>query len=167
MDFGAHDAVLDAGGGAGELTFALLCAYPGLTGTVMDRPEVIADAAPPVDIGDRCRFVPGDLFLEWPVRCDAVALARVLHDWPDDAALHILRRAREAMPKGGTLYVVEVALDESSADGGLLDLHMLVTTGGRERTERQFADLLAAAGFELLDVTPTASVSSVIRARAA
>ncbi len=167
VDFGVHNAVLDAGGGLGELTFALLRAYPGLTGTVMDRSEVIADAVAPVDIGARCRFVPGDLFLEWPVRCDAVALARVLHDWPDDTALHILRRAREAMPKGGTLYVVEVALDESSGDGGLLDLHMLVTTGGRERTERQFADLLAAAGFELLDVTPTASVSSVIRARAA
>ncbi len=95
-----------------------------------------------------------------------MALARVLHDWPDDAALRILRRAREAMPKGGTLYVVEMALNSSSAAGGLLDLHMLVTTGGRERTEREFADLLAATGFQLLDVTATASVSSVIRARA-
>ena len=96
-----------------------------------------------------------------------MVLARVLHDWPDGDAARILERAREAMPRGGSLYVVEMALDESSAAGGLLDLNMLVTTGGAERSARQFHALLAGAGFEILDVAVTDGVSSVIRARAA
>ena len=105
-------------------------------------------------------------FEEWPVRSDAVVLARVLHDWPDDEAFRILSRARESMLEGGTLYVVEMVLDTVSGTGGLLDLNMLVVAGAAERTEEQFISLLDETGFELRDVTPTRSVSSVIRARA-
>ena len=82
-DFGRHGHILDAGGGSGELAFALLRAYPGLTATVMDRPEVIGSLQPPDEVRDRCHFAPGDFFEEWPVKSDAVILARVLHDWPD------------------------------------------------------------------------------------
>ena len=166
VDFGVHESILDAGGGAGELSFALLRAFPNLTATVLDRPEVVKLAGVPDELAGRCRFVPGDLFQQWPVAADAVALSRVLHDWPDDNALRILARAREALPAGGTLYVVEMVLDDSSGAGGLLDLNLLVMTGGAERTEAQFRGLLNRAGFELLDVTETGAVSWVIRARA-
>ncbi len=166
MEFAADDCVLDAGGGAGELAFALLRARPGLSATVMDRPEVVDAMRPPPDLEGRCRFVAGDLFQEWPVRSDTVVLARVLHDWPDHDALRILRRAREAMSRSATLYVIEMALDESTGSGGLLDLHMLVMTQGVERMERQYRDLFHQAGFELLDVIETGAVSSVLRAKA-
>ena len=95
-----------------------------------------------------------------------MVLARVLHDWPDGDALRILARAREALPAGGTLYVVEMVLDDASGAGGLLDLNLLVMTGGAERTEDQFRGLLGRAGFEVLDVVETGGISSVIRARA-
>ena len=166
VDFGVHGSILDAGGGGGELSFALLRAFPNLKATVMDRPEVVNLAEVPDELAGRCRFVPGDLFRKWPVAAEAVVMARMLHDWPDDEALRILVRAREAMPAGGALYVVEMVLDDSSGAGGLLDLNMLVMTGGAERTEAQFGDLLTRAGFELLDVVGTGAVSSVIRAKA-
>ena len=166
VDFSNHESVLDAGGGMGELAFALLRSCPGLTGIVLDMPEVVEFTSVPNDLQRRCRFVGADLFQEWPARASAVILARVLHDWRDADALRILKRAREAMDRNGTLYVVEMLLDERTGAGGLLDLHMLVMTGGRERTVEQFTDLLTIAGFEVLDVLPTASVSSVIRARA-
>ena len=166
VDFGVHDSILDAGGGDGELTFALLRAFPNLTATVLDRPEVVKAAGVPDNLASRCRFVSGDLFREWPIGADAVVLARVLHDWPDDEAALILDRARAAMPEGGALYLVEMVLDDSSGAGGLLDLNMLVMTGGAERTGEQFRGLLAQTGFEMLDVVETGSVSSVVRARA-
>ena len=166
VDLRGKTAMLDAGGGTGELSFALLRAHPGLTATVMDRADVVPLAAPPEDVADRCTFIAGNLFTPWPVRSEAVFLARVLHDWPDGEAHQILQRAREAMSPGGHLYVVDMVLDEGAPGGRLLDLHMLVTTGGRERTEHQFSSLLAGAGFALLDVTPSTSVSSVVRALA-
>lgn len=43
-----------------------------------------------------------------------------------------------------------------------LDLTMLVFTGGRERTEEEYAALFAKAGFKLTRVVPTQSPASVI-----
>ena len=166
VDLTIHDSILDAGGGTGELAFALLRSCPGLEATIMDRAEVVEAAALPADLAERCRYVAGDLFEEWPVMSEAVILARVLHDWSDHDALRILRRAREAMPMDGTLYVIEVVLDDATGRGGLLDLNMLVMTRGAERTEKQFRDLLAQEGFGVLDVIETRSASSVIRAGA-
>lgn len=166
VDFSAHDSILDAGGGTGELAFALLRSCPGLLATVMDRIEVVNSANTPEDLEGRCRFVAGDLFGKWPVKSDAVILARVLHDWPDRDALRILKRAREAMYKDSILYVVEMVLDDETGGGGLLDLNMLVMTQGAERAEEQFGCLLGQAGFCMVDLIGTRSVSSVIRARA-
>ncbi len=165
-DFGQHEAILDAGGSTGELAFALLRAYPNLTATVMDRPEVADLFAPPPEFEKRCNFVAGDLFRNWPVHSDAVVLARVLHDWPDDDARRILARARAVMDTGGHLYLIEMLLDEPGNAGGLLDLNMLVMTGGRERTLADFEQLLGEAGFRLADVRPTRRVNSLIRAEA-
>ena len=166
VDFGAHDHILDVGGGSGELTFALLRAFPHLKGTVMDKPEVVREARTPEDVKDRCRFVAGNFFEPWSAGSDAVVLARVLHDWPDSDAVRILCRAREVMPRDGMLYVVELVLDDAIGSGGLLDLHMLVVSQGTERTEEQFSDLLGRAGFAFLGVVQTGRVNSVIRARA-
>ena len=166
-DFSVHDTVLDAGGGTGELAFAVLRANPRMKAIVMDRPEVEGFYQPPGEVEDRCAFVAGDLFCRWPVRSEAVVLARVLHDWPDADASRILRRAKEAMPTDGSLYVVEMVLDDTTGAGGLLDLNMLVMTGGRERTLREFQGLLEDAGFRLSDVVPTGAVNTLICARAA
>ena len=166
VDFGIHDHILDVGGGAGELAFSLLRACPDLTATVMDRPEVISGVAAPADVAGRCSLAGCDFFEKWPVGSDAVVLSRVLHDWPDHGALRILRRAREAMSTGGALYLVELTLDDASGAGGMLDLNMLVMTGGGERTVEQFRALLGQSGFELVDIVETGSVNSLLRARA-
>ena len=165
-DFGIHDTILDAGGGTGELAFALLRNNPHLNAIVMDRPEVAALFDAPRDVGDRCRFVSGNLFRRWPTPSDAVVLSRVLHDWADADARRILERAREAMPAGGSLYVVEMIPDEFTGSGGLLDLNMLVMTGGRERTVNEFKELLAEAGFVLRRVVPTQTVNNLMVAEA-
>jgi hypothetical protein len=41
-------------------------------------------------------------------------------------------------------------------------VHMLVWTGGKERTEAEHRALLSAAGFELSKVVPTRSSLSVV-----
>ena len=42
------------------------------------------------------------------------------------------------------------------------DLNMLVSTGGRERSAPEYQRLLAAAGFELTRVVPTATPWSIV-----
>ncbi|MCR6487386.1 methyltransferase [Amycolatopsis sp. OK19-0408] len=140
--------VIDVGGGDGTLVRALLAAHPGLRGTVFDRPGV------PFDVPG-ARFVGGDFFTSVPPGGDVYVLSQILHDWDDERATRILRTCRAAMSASARLLVLEQVVPE---DGGphpahLLDLHMLVLLGGRERTEAAWRGLLAAGGFELRAVT--------------
>ena len=73
---------------------------------------------------------------------------------------------------GAGLLVIEHVLPErreagsSALPAARLDLHMLVlTSGGRERTESEFRHLLAKAGFELHRVIPTQLPLSLVEGR--
>ena len=161
LDLQGDERVIDAGGGLGALAGLLVEAHPGLQVAVLDRPEVVERAA----CGSRVAgvtFREADLFGPWGVEGDAVTLARVLHDWDDAAALRILHRARRALPVGGRLFVVEMALSEEGSAGGLCDLHLLVATGGRERTVSEYATLLDRAGFAFHDVRRLPALPSVV-----
>ncbi len=45
-----------------------------------------------------------------------------------------------------------------------MDINMLVMEGGKERTEKEYRDLLAAAGFRLICIVPTHSPLSIVEA---
>ncbi|MET0403835.1 MAG: methyltransferase [Cystobacter sp.] len=142
--------VLDAGGGTGTLLIHLLEQRPELRGVLLERPEVLREVGVPAGLEARMRLLSGDLFSPWGAQAHALFLARVLHDWEDAEAVRILERARGAVLPSGRLYVIEFLLDEEGMAGGLLDLHMLVTTGGRERTKQRFGELFSRAGWTLI-----------------
>ena len=48
------------------------------------------------------------------------------------------------------------------SSGKFLDLQMLIFPGGCERTEKQFRDLFAAAGWRLSRIIPTAAADSIV-----
>ncbi|MFD9203851.1 methyltransferase, partial [Streptomyces anthocyanicus] len=80
----------------------------------------------------------------------------ILHDWTDDECTTILRNVRAAIPDSGRVLVLERVLPPQVTPGSrqdattfLLDLHMMVVTGGKERTEQEYRALLEAAGFSL------------------
>ena len=78
-------------------------------------------------------------------------MSRILHDWPDEKALQLLRTCRKAVPDEGTLLLREGLLSEGppSPARAQLDLMMMAVTGGRERTEAEWRELLHRAGFAL------------------
>jgi len=148
-----HRVVLDAGGGSGDLLVDLLESAPHLEGVLLDRPQVVRALDLP------CRVVGGDFFEPWPAVADAIILARVLHDWNDADAGRILARAREALSEGGRIYVLE-RVDAAP----MLDLHMLVSTGGRERTADDFRSLFEGCGLALEGIVETRRGFAVVEA---
>ena len=64
------------------------------------------------------------------------------------------------------LLLIETVLAEGSPStfDSLLDLNMLVISGGCERTEAQFGNLLGRSGFRLVRVLPTLSPVSILEA---
>ncbi|WP_055701835.1 MULTISPECIES: methyltransferase [Streptomyces] len=168
--FPEKGTVVDVGGGRGGLLRAVLRGRPGLTGVLVDQAPAIATHVLGEDdeARGRWRAETGDFFTKVPEGGDVYVLKHVLHDWPDDACLRILRNCRAAMAPDARLLVVESVLPPGNAPhpGKTLAVAMAAVIDGRERTEQEFTSLLAAADLTVTRVLPTASFPSIVEARA-
>jgi hypothetical protein len=162
-DFTPIGRLVDVGGGQGILLAAILRAAPGLSAILFDRPAAVAEAEERLamaGVAERCECVGGDFFESVPGGADAYLLSRVLHDWDDGDAGRILATCRRAMTEESLLLIVDAIVPERARDrpGAIrMDLLMLLLFGTRERTEAEFAQLLAESGFGLTRVSPTRS----------
>lgn len=141
------ERVVDVGGGLGVLATMMLEAYPQLQIALLDLPRVL-ELASQRGINKRIELKPCDFFLSWKIQADVVLLARVLHDWDDEQAIEILHRARQSLKAGGRVFVVDMILAEEGFNGSLCDLHLLMATGGTERTTSDYFTLFDQAGFD-------------------
>jgi hypothetical protein len=175
-DFSGLRSVVDVGGGHGALLPAILAANAGMSGLVYDL-EYCREGAEAFlraqGVGDRCRFESGDFFDRVPPGADAYLIKSVIHDWNDEKSRVILSRVREAMRDDSPLLVIEVLAPErlqgSPLEGLIIgsDLNMMLMTGGKERTEREYRLLLESAGLRVTRVLGTATSASIIEARRA
>jgi hypothetical protein len=156
--------IADVGGGAGHLLRAMLTARPHLQGVLFDLPAVIGRSAR--EPAERLEFQAGDFFKDDLPVADLYLLMMVLHDWPDEACIRLLRNLRRVIPDGARLLVIEALLptEPGPAFAKLTDVEMLVLTGGRERTEREYRALLERSGFDLRRVLPTATSMALLEA---
>ena len=99
-------------------------------------------------------FVSGNFFEAVPSGGDVYVLSHILHDWDDEPARRILRAIRTAAGDSARLVILDNVLDAGpgAVVPKLLDLHMLVLVGGRERTEDEWSRLLAETGFSLVGI---------------
>ncbi len=176
-DFARYGRIVDVGGGNGVLIGGILATTSTATGIVFDTPAAVAGAGRLIaenGVAERCSIVSGDFFESVPLGGDAYILKTVLHDWDDDRAVAILANCRHAMSPRSVLLVIERLLPEriegsdAHREITMMDLHMLVLHGGRERTAADFAELFAAAGLELIATRPTDSpyaIMEIVRAR--
>jgi SAM-dependent methyltransferase len=170
-DFSAFRTVVDVGGGNGALLIGILKANPHLHGIVADQPHVVERARQQIaenGLAERCQAVGGDFFRDVPSGGDAYILKHVIHDWDDDRAHAILENCRNAMRPNTRLLIVEgvypARIDRSleSRAAAANDMNMLVSTGGRQRSEAEFRMLYERAGFALTRIVPTLARVSVI-----
>lgn len=168
VDFGALGTVVDVGGGSGEFIAAILRAHPGARATLAELNRVLPQAREylaATGVADRCDVVACDFFTgPLPSGAGAYLLAHIIHDWDDERALAILRVVRTAIPDDGRLLVVEAVLpgDDSPHFAKDLDIQLLCTHAGGERTEPEYTELLAEAGFRTESVTALAAGHSVV-----
>ncbi len=166
-DFSRFQTVLDVGGGNGSMVLSILKRYPKAKGIVADLPYIEAQAKASIQeagMADRCRFQAADFFQGVPEGADAHVLKFILHDWNDEESVQLLKSCRSAIAPDGRILVLEVVVPESSGPdlSHLMDMNMMVMTGGMERTAKEYESLLARGGFQLTRIVPTASPFSVI-----
>jgi hypothetical protein len=172
-DFSEIGTLVDIGGGVGALLAAILHIYPSMHGILYDQPHVAADAKSRLastGVADRCETVGGNFFESVPTGGNAYILKHILHDWDDEDCRRIIKNCRSAIAENGRLLVIEVLNPPGDTPhyGKFVDLQMLVITkGGRERTQAEYRELFASAGFTLSRVVPTGSDVCLIEGRPA
>jgi hypothetical protein len=176
-DFSGLRRVIDVGGGYGALISVLLQANPHLEGASADLAYMEAEAVAYLrraGVAERARFIATDFFRSVPAGADCYLLKYIIHDWADADCQVILRNLRAAAGEAVVLIVerivperIEPAHDREPANVICGDINMMVATGGVERTEQEYRELLAAAGFGLARIIPTSSPFSLLEARSA
>jgi hypothetical protein len=168
-DFAAYGTIVDVGGGQGAFLADILARAPRSRGVLVDLPEVAAAANVrfrAAGLADRVEVRTSSFFESVPTSGDLYVLKHVVHDWPDDRALQILRTVRAAMTPTARLLLVELVLPPHPRPhpAHYIDLEMLINSGGRERTEADYHSLLDSAGLRVTRVIPTIP-QSLIEAR--
>lgn len=149
-----HHPTLVAFGQTGiTLLSEILKNNPSLKGTLVheNRPLYHADF-PGKSLQNRLKQIFISYNQEWTLTAEAILMPRFLHYFPDEEALDLLKKVYQVLPKGGKLYIFEMLLSCEGYGGGLLDLNMLVESGGQLRTFKQFQVLLKQAGFDVHEV---------------
>ncbi|MEU6496101.1 methyltransferase [Streptomyces sp. NPDC046984] len=166
-DWSSAGHVVDVGGGSGKLLTRILNANRELRGTLVELPGTaenarrqLADAS----LTDRCTVVPGTFFDPLPSGADAYVLSFVLHDWNDRRAAQIFDRCAAAAAPHGHVVVIERLREEGMKQpwATAMDLRMLLTVGGRERTLDDFRALAATVNLTLNTAVQTPTGASVL-----
>ena len=171
-DLGSPRAVVDVGGGSGGLLCRVLRTHPQARGILLDLRSALPKARERVaraGFADRVEFAEGSFFDRMPAGADGYVLCRVLHNWPDEDALRLLRRIRGAIAPGGRLIVIEEfaagpggpaagpdgePAGPAPSGGQVMDLLILLMLSGCDRTEAEYRELLTGAGFAVRAVRP-------------
>jgi hypothetical protein len=165
-NFAGIQNIVDVAGGRGLLLATLLERNTHLKGTLYEVPHVLEGAKTGALSAymDRCTLTSGDMFSSVPAGADAYIMKHIIHDWPDDACIKILKACRQGVNQGGKLLVVDSVIQPGNdfSPGKFLDLQMLIFPGGRERTEPEFRQLLEASGWKLSRIISTAAGDSIV-----
>jgi O-methyltransferase len=171
-DFSGVGTLMDIAGGHGAILCEILSLYPNMKGILFEVPNVIEEATCHIcslKMDHRCQTITGSFFDEIPAGADAYYMQHILHDWNDERSLKILANCRRALEgcRDGRLIVVDSVVPENSQPhpSKWLDLEMLLMPGGRERTETEWRELFAKAGFEITRILPMKAAESLIEAR--
>jgi hypothetical protein len=166
-DFSSCAHIVDIGGATGHILATILAGHPGPRGTVFDLPLNRSGAMELIQsrgMADRMTFTPGSFFKSIPVGGDVYILSHIIHDWGEAQCLSILANCHRAMSPGSRLLIIEMVLPEGNTfhPGKMLDITMLATTLGQERSEPEYRALLEKAKFKLRRVIPTDSAVSIM-----
>lgn len=168
-DFSPISQMVDVGNGHNLLMAEILKANPTMKGVLcncsplVERVQHLLKAK---GVAERCELV-GESFSEAAPRGgDAYLIQCLSHDWDTAPALTLLKKCRQAMAENGKLLLLETVISANNppSSGKWVDLALFLMTGGRERQETEYRELLATAGFKLTKVIHTLSCIDIVEA---
>jgi hypothetical protein len=163
-DFSGFKRIGDIGGGRGHLVQAVLDAVPSAQGVLFDLSHVIEEVSDTAS--ERLTLQAGNFFQDALPTCDAYLLMEIIHDWGDEQSVAILKAVRRAAPSHATVLLIESLIpnDPGPDWSKMVDIHMLTLVGGRQRSRREYEQLLDESGFRLRREIDTPAGVSILEA---
>jgi hypothetical protein len=161
QDAGERPVFVDIGGGNGAMIKKVLEAHPNVKPeqcVLQDREAVIQLAQEQQREGNlpesvKCQV--HDFFEDQPIKhAKAYHLRAITHDWSDTTVVKVLSKVVSAMGTDSKLLIADNVVAEHGVVKGLapmMDL-MMLCIGGKERTRKDFEDVLDAAGLRIREV---------------
>lgn len=161
INLSGYKCIMDVGGGSGALAIAAVQKHPQMRGIVFDLPAVCPIAEEYIlthGVQDRVTTHAGDFFdpTTLPGEADVIALEWVLRDWQLERGRVILRNCFNALRTGGVIIICEKLLDHDKTSpllATLMDLHVMVSTGGQEHTQDEYCELMESVGLREVQVS--------------
>lgn len=168
-DFSEVKILADVAGGYGHLLAGIMKNNPEMKGILFDLMPVCEEGKSyleKADLSERVEIVCGSFFEKVPVKADVYMLKHIIHDWDDAECAAILKNIRAEMPEDAKILILDAVLPEGNEPhpGKVMDMEMLVSPGGIERTAAEFEMLLDDSGLKLNRIIPTESMISIVEA---
>lgn len=162
IDLSGAERLLDVGGGTGAYSITLCNAFPALSATIIDFPNVAALGRRYVDeagLGERIAYIDGNaLETPWPGGQDAILMSYLFSGVPDTEHERLIAQAFECLRPGGLLLIHDfmVHADRTGPkNAALWQLqHTAFTPQARSLDDAWLAAEIARAGFAETSVTP-------------
>ena len=158
--------MVDVGGGRGLSLLTVRSAHPDLKGEMIlqDQDDVL-NAISPFEL-PRVTKMPHDFFMPNPVHNAQVYwIRRVLHDWQDSEARSIIEAIIPAMAHDSRILISDFLIQEpvtvEDCNANWLDL-MMMTIGGKERTEKDYEILCEGTSVEVVKIWRTDKTRSCV-----
>ncbi len=174
VDLSGADSLLDVAGGTGAMTIRLLQAYPGLSSTIIDFPNVseigwrfVTEAG----LIDRVRYIPGNaLEVAWPREQDAVLMSYLFSGVPEDALPVLTDNSWNSLAPGGHIMIHDFMVEDDRQGPHLAALwqlqHMAFTPDAHSVTPGWLRRQLAEIGFiDIQEEEMVPGLTRLLRAR--
>ena len=146
---------VDVGGGHGHATSNILQAHPD----IKPKQCVLQDSGAVIDFAQKgnndlpheVEKQVHDFFKPNPVKgARAYFLRAIAHDLSDQNTVRVLKQIVPVMERDSKILIADNIIPEGSQSGNtaVMDM-MMMAIGGKERTEKDFKDVIDAAGLKL------------------
>jgi len=169
FDFSGYNTLCDIGGAGAMLSAHVVSHNPHMKCISFDLPPVCPIALENISkmgLASKVKIEAGDFFTDPFPRADVITMGNILHDWGIRDKKRLINKAYDALPKGGSLVVIENIIDDErreNAFGLMMSLNMLIETAeGYDFTAADFTELAIEAGFIKTSVIPLTGPASAV-----
>jgi len=154
-------ALVDVGGGIGDISAALLKKYPTLNSTILNLPGAIGlvdENAEAQGVGGRLKGAAVDIYKDTYPSADAVMFCRILYSANEQLTGMMCRKAYDAIPAGGKILILDMIVDNPEEPNFDYLSHYILGAGLPFsvlgfKSQESYREILAEIGFTEVSLT--------------